>query len=63
MVLHGFEVRELPPNSTEDDATLPIPASFEFPNGHLEEKANQVLRSCFDHEKARKHVCFMHIYA
>lgn len=32
-----IKVRELPPNNPEGDASLPIPASFEFPNGHLED--------------------------
>ena len=35
------EVRELPPNNPEGDASLPIPASFEFPNGHLEERTQE----------------------
>ena len=31
------EAMELPPNNPEGDASLPIPASFEFQNGQLEE--------------------------
>eukprot|EP00435_Cladocopium_sp_Y103_P007117 s2854_g2.t1 len=37
----SIKVREQPPNNPEGDASLPIPASFEFLNGHLEERADE----------------------
>ena len=39
--LRKLRSRELPPNNPEGDASLPIPASFEFPNGHLEERTQE----------------------
>lgn len=36
----SHEAMELPPNNPEGDASLPIPASFEFQNGQLEEMKN-----------------------